>query len=109
MGASNGRTRGAASRRPERFAGRTEEDWRKSLNTAIIPALCSTSSSTSLLPESASAAVLPAPIATAVPDPAVAAVERFRSANKAWDAIGDQEPELPLHHPKYEEWQARFN
>jgi hypothetical protein len=83
------------------YAGRTEEDWRKSLNTAIIPALCSASSSP--------AAVSAADPASALPDPAIAAVERFRSANRAWGAIGDQEPELPVHHPKYEEWQARFN
>ena len=69
------------------YAGNTEEDWRKSLNRAIIPALCSTSSSISLLPETAGAAVLPAlPAVQSGPrcDPIHAAIEAHKHA---WDEL----------------------
>ena len=67
--------------------GYTEEDWRQSLNRAIIPVLCSTSSSISLLPETAGAAVLPAlPAVQGGPrcDPIHAAIEAHKHA---WDEL----------------------
>jgi hypothetical protein len=47
--------------------------------------------------------------AMAIPDLAIAAAERLRSAQEAWEAIGDQEPKLPMDHPEYEAWQDRFD
>ena len=68
--------------------GYTEEDWRQSLNRAIIPVLRSASSSTSLLPETAGAVVLPALPASiqGAPgcDPILAAIEAHKHA---WDEL----------------------
>jgi hypothetical protein len=46
------------------------------------------------------------PIATALPDPALAAAERFRATHEAVEAFGDEEPD-DIHCPAHAEWEAK--
>ena len=69
-----------------------------------------TTSRRAILAGAAAMPIAAVPAAAAIPDPALVAAERLRSAQEAWDAIGEEEPKhLPLLHPEYEEWQARFD